>query len=172
MGNLTRRDALRHGAQAGLALAASRLLTGCAAPTADTPLPTDVPTDAAARVAAVRGTDLADMARQALAAFGGAGAFVKPGETVFIKPNFGAVGMVKYNPIDKGDSVKPEIVFAVAEECLKAGASMVTIGEAGQVASWDWATVPTLDGTTTVAAEAERLRQAYGERITLACLNT
>ena len=49
---------------------------------------------------------------------------------------------------------------------------MVTIGEAGQVASWDWATVPTLDGTTTVAAEAERLRQAYGDRIKLACLNS
>ena len=112
------------------------------------------------------------MARDALDAFGGAGAFVNPGETVFIKPNFGAVGMVKYNPISKGDSVKPEIVFAVAEECLKAGASLVTIGEAGQVGSWDWAAVPTLDGTTTVGAEADRLRQTYGDRLQLACLNT
>jgi uncharacterized protein (DUF362 family) len=147
----------------------SKLLTGC---TAALPTIPESPTADGARVAVVRGSSLANMAREALDAFGGAGAFVKPGESVFIKPNFGAVGMVKYNPINKGDSVKPEIVIAVAEECLKAGASMVTIGEAGQVRSWDWAKVPTLDGTTTVAAEAERLRQAYGDRIRLACLNT
>ena len=129
------------------------------------------PTADVARVAAVRGMDLGEMARQALDAFGGVGAFVAPGESVFIKPNFGGVGMVKYNPITDGDSVKPEIVIAVAEECLKVGASMVTIGEGGQAPSWDWAIVPTLDGTTTVAAEVERLRRSYGDRIRLACLN-
>jgi len=63
----------------------------------------------------IRGTNLADMARQALTAFGGAAAIVNPGETVFIKPNFGSLGMVKYNPIPIGESVKPEIVIAVAE---------------------------------------------------------
>jgi len=172
MRKLTRRDFLWHGGEAGLALGASRLLTGCSAVPSCTPPPTLYsPTDKAARVAAVLGTDLADMARAAMDAFGGARAFVKEGETVFIKPNFGAVGMVKYNPITKGDSVKPEIVVAVAEECLKAGASMVTIGEGGQVPSWNWAAVPTLDGTTTMADEAERLRQTYGNRIRLVCLN-
>jgi uncharacterized protein (DUF362 family) len=168
MRKLTRRGFLRHAGEAGIAIGTSKLLTGCTVPL---PVLPETPTADSARVAAVRGSDLATMARETLDAFGGAGAFVKPGESVFIKPNFGAVGMVKYNPINKGDSVKPEIVFAVAEECLKAGASMVTIGEAGQVGSWDWATVPTLDGTTTVAAEAERLQQAYGDRIRLACLN-
>jgi uncharacterized protein (DUF362 family) len=111
------------------------------------------------------------MAREALAAFGGAAAIVSPGETVFIKPNFGSLGMVKYNPIAVGESVKPEIVIAVAEECLKAGASMVIIGEGSQVQSWDWARVPTFDGSTTVAAEVQRLRQTYGDRIRLVCLN-
>jgi uncharacterized protein (DUF362 family) len=171
-GKFTRRQLLRYGRQSGLALGASKLLSGCGTPEPSIPPdPSDVPTEADARVAVIRGADLAGMARDALNAFGGAGAFVKPGETVFIKPNFGAVGMVKYDPITKGDSVKPEIVIAVAEECLKAGASMVTIGEGGQVESWDWTTVATLDGTTHMAAEAERLRKTYGDKIRLACLN-
>ena len=111
------------------------------------------------------------MARQALAALGGAGAIVSSGESVFIKPNFGSLGMVKYNPIAVGESTKPEIVIAVAEECLKAGASQVTIGEGSQVASWDWAAVPTFDGSTNVAAEVQRLRDTYGDRVSLVCLN-
>ena len=172
MSKLSRRELLKHGGQAGLALGAAGLL-GCSPPT---PCPIqeapDTPTEQAARVAVVQGSDLAEMAREALAAVGGASSFIHPGETVFIKPNFGAVGMVKYNPITKGDSVKPELVFAVAEECLKAGASMVTIGEGGQVPEWDWYSVPTLDGATSVGAEADRLRQIYGDRIALACLNT
>jgi uncharacterized protein (DUF362 family) len=171
MNRLTRRDVLRLGGGACLGAASIPSLTGCSLP-CTAPEPTGTPTDASATVAAVRGFDLAEMARQALDAFGGASAIVKPGETVFIKPNFGAVGMVKYNPVTQGDSVKPEIVIAVAEECLKAGAAMVTIGEGGQALSWDWASVPTLDGSTNMAAEVERLRQTYGERIRLACLNT
>ena len=166
----TRRDVLRLGGRVCLAAGTSHLISGCTPP-CTAPEPDPSPTDDSASVAVVRGTNLADMAREALAAFGGAAAIVSPGETVFIKPNFGAVGMVKYNPITKGDSVKPEIVIAVAEECLKAGASMVTIGEGGQVGSWDWATVPTFDGSTTVAAEVQRLSEAYGDRIRLVCLN-
>ncbi len=170
MRKLTRRAFLRHAGQTGLAVGATKLLPGCTA--ACTPSePNPAPVDAGATVAAIRGTNLADMARAALAAFGGAAAIVRRGETVFIKPNFGAVGMVKYNPITRGDSVKPEIVIAVAEECLQGGASLVTIGEAGQVQAWDWARVPTLDGSTTVAAEVQRLRATYGDRVRLVCLN-
>ncbi len=172
MPKLTRRQFLRRAGETGLALGAADWLSGCAAvpPCVLPPVPA-APYTPAARVAAVRGTDLAEMARAALHAFGGAGAFVKPGETVLIKPNFGAVGMVKYNPITEGDSVKPEIVVAVAEECLKAGAARVTIGEGGQVNAWDWDAVPTLDGRTTLLAEAERLRRVHGDRLQLACLN-
>jgi uncharacterized protein (DUF362 family) len=170
MRKMTRRGFLRCAAGAGMAMGASELLSGCASPCTP-PEPDPSPIGDSARVAVVRGTDLADMARQALAAFGGAAAIVSPGETVFIKPNFGSLGMVKYNPIAVGESVKPEIVIAVAEECLKAGASMVTIGEGSQVPSWDWATVPTFDGSSSVAAEVQRLREAYGDRIQLVCLN-
>src|SRR5512137_1394614 len=125
---LTRRDVLRLGGSVCLATGTAHLIGGCTPP-CTAPEPASSPLDNSARVAVIRGTNLADMAREALAAFGGAAAIVSPGETVFIKPNFGAAGMVKYNPVTKGDSVKPEIVIAVAEECLKAGASRVTIGE-------------------------------------------
>ncbi|HQN02242.1 MAG TPA: DUF362 domain-containing protein, partial [Candidatus Hydrogenedentes bacterium] len=135
------------------------------------PKPPNNPVQHRATVAAVRGTDLATMARDALDAFGGAGAIVHEGETVFIKPNFGAFGMVKYNPVERGDCTKPEIVIAVAEECLKAGAKEVIIGDAGQSKRYDWGQVYTLDGTTTMAAEAARLASQYSGKITLACLN-
>lgn len=170
MAGISRREFLRRSGQVSLAVGAARVLAGCTPQCDIDPVP-DTPTDQPARVAAVRGDDLASLARAALDAFGGVAAIVRPGETVFIKPNFGAVGMVKYNPITQGDSVKPEIVLAVAEECLKAGASQVTIGEGGQVSRWDWATVPTLDGSTTVGAEVERLQGIYGPRLSLACLN-
>lgn len=170
MRKLTRRRFLQHAGQAGIVVGASEFLAGCTLPcTPDEIDPS--PVDEPATVAVIRGDNLADMVREALAAFGGAAAIVSPGETVFIKPNFGSLGMVKYNPIAVGESVKPEIVIAVAEECLKAGASMVTIGEGSQVESWDWTSVPTFDGSTTVAAEVQRLNNTYGDRVSLVCLN-
>jgi uncharacterized protein (DUF362 family) len=167
---LTRRDILRLGGRVCLATGASHLIGGCTSPC--TPAePTPSPTDSSPRVAVIRGDNLAEMAREALAAFGGASAIVSSGETVFIKPNFGSLGMVKYNPIARGESVKPEIVIAVAEECLKAGASMVTIGEGSQVPSWDWSTVPFLDGSTNMADAVQQLNDTYGDRVRLVCLN-
>lgn len=133
--------------------------------------PPDTPAVHKAKVAAVRGKNLAAMTRDALDAFGGAGAIVHAGETVFIKPNFGAFGMVNYNPVDRGDCTKPEIVSTVAEECLKAGAREVIIGDAGQSRRYDWNEVYSLDGKTTMAAEAVRLASQYPGKVTLACLN-
>lgn len=165
MSNMTRRGFLRFGANAALGAGGAGLLTGC-----PVPVPPFSPTSEPARVVAVRGTDLAEMAREALAAFGGAEAIVHPGETVFIKPNFITVGFLEHNGIEAGECTKPEIVIAVAEECLKAGAAEVIIGEGGQTYSWSWEDIATLDGTTNMAAEAQRLRDAYGGRVTLACL--
>jgi len=171
MQNPTRRSFLKTARNAGVALGAAELLSGCTS-LCTTPEPTPSPSDASAIVAVIRGNNLADMARQALAAFGGAAAIVQPGETVFIKPNFATLGLVKYDPIPRGEVVKPEIVIAVAEECLKAGASRVTIGEGGQVASWDWAGVQFLDGSTNMAAAVQQLNDAYGDRVRLVCLNS
>lgn len=167
MRQFSRREFFTQGAKAGAAMGMASILAGCPAGS-----PPSNPTTQTARVAAVRGANLYTMARDALAAFGGTEAWINPGETVFIKPNFGAFGMVKYNPFQAGDATKPEIVIAVAEECLKAGAGEVIIGEAGQAYRFSWSEVVTLDGATNMAAEAARLEATYSGKVTLACLNS
>ncbi|HOZ45104.1 MAG TPA: DUF362 domain-containing protein [Candidatus Hydrogenedentes bacterium] len=165
---ISRRRFLGHvgrvSAVAGAALAGS----GCPTPV----IPPNAPVTHRSRVVAVRGRDLVTMTRETLEAFGGIESVVNPGETVFIKPNFGAIGMVQYNPIRDGDCAKPEIVLTVAEECLKAGAAEVIIGEGGQSNVWDWKDVETLDGATNVADEAARLTHRYPGKVSLVCLNS
>lgn len=168
MSQFTRRQFLARSAQGAVTGCAGAMLHGCSS---NLPTPPVTPVNSNARVAAVLGTDLAAMTRDALDAFGGAGAIVGEGESVFIKPNFGAFGMVKYNPVTAGDCTKPEIVIAVAEECLKAGASKVYIGDAGQSYRYDWNEIYMLGGGATFAAEAARLDAAYPGKLTLACLN-
>jgi len=171
MHRLTRRDFLRLGAGAAIALGAPQVLTGCEE--AETgPKPTATP-EPKARVAAIRGKDLYAMTRQALEAVGGIAAIVRPGETVFIKPNLAMIDWADLgrNPFVLGECTKIEIVTAVAEECLKAGASKVTIGDTTQMPSYSWEYATTLDGTTNLAAEAKRLNSEYGGKVTLACLD-
>lgn len=169
----TRRDFLRHAGQGGLALATAKLLTGCG----PWPVPAEVAappatvTEKQSRVVAVRGTDLAEMARAALAAFGGAAALIQPRETVFLKPNLVGAGTSDHELFSTGECTKPEIVVAVAEECLRAGAGQVIIGDAAQIDRFAWDKLLTLDGSTSLAAEAERLNLAFPGRVTLACLN-
>ncbi len=173
MSVLSRRDFLRHGLRAGCGLGACTALPGCGTFPADVAKPPLTPSDDDADVAIIRGRRLADMTRDALDAIGGIRSVVQPGETVFIKPNFGAAGMVSYNPVACGDSTKPEVVLAVADACLEAGARQVIIGDAGQVDTFAWEDIVTLDGTTNMAAAARELGTAYGdaEKVTLACLN-
>jgi uncharacterized protein (DUF362 family) len=169
----TRRDFLRHAGQGGLALATAKLLTGCG----PWPAPTDVitppgsATDKHSRVVAVRGTDLAEMTRAALAAFGGAAALIQPGESVFLKPNLVGAGTSDHELFTTGECTKPELVVAVAEECLRAGAGQVINGDAAQTDRFAWDKLLTLDGSTSLATEAERLNLEFPGRVTLACLN-
>jgi uncharacterized protein (DUF362 family) len=165
MHRLTRRDFLRLGAGAAVALGAAPILTGCGDKEA-TPKPT-------ARVAAIRGNNLYDMAREALEAVGGVQKIVNPGETVFIKPNMVTLPFTPAlgNRFVVGECTKPEIVIAVAEECLRVGATEVIIGDGSQMPSFDWKYATTLDGSTNLAVEAERLSSKYKGRVTLACLD-
>ena len=165
MHRISRRGFLKSGAHAALALGGARLLTGCGAPD-----PVPAPTDRRARVAAVRGTDLPAMTRDALAVFGGAAALVNPGETVFIKANFCTAGFLPVDGVANGSCTKPDIVVAVAEECLRAGAGHVIIGDGGQAATFAWEDLHTLDGSTNLAEEAQRLNAAYPGKLQLACL--
>ncbi len=173
MRRLSRRHFLRRGAGAGLTLAGSKFLTGCVpggAPPSFIAQPADVPVADRAEVSAVRGTDLYEMTRQTLEAVGGIDVIVHPGETVFIKPNFGAYGWLWLDTFATGEDVKPEIVIVVAEECLKAGAAKVIIGEGSQKPEFPWDRATTFDGSTNLAAEAQRLNATYPGEVVLACL--
>jgi uncharacterized protein (DUF362 family) len=97
---------------------------------------------------------------------------VQPGETVFIKPNLLSAGLGRADVTATGEVAKVEIIVAVAEECLQAGAARVIIGDAAQVVRFDWEELKTLDGATNLAAEAARLNAQYDERVSLACLNS
>ena len=165
MQGITRRQFITSGASATLALSASRLLAGCG-----NYVPPFVPTDKPSRVAAIRGTDLYAMTREALAVFGGAEALVNPGETVFIKANFCTAGFLPVDGVATGSCTKPDIVVAVAEECLRAGAGKVIVGDGGQARTFSWEQLHTLDGSTNLSEEARRLNAAYPGKLQLACL--
>jgi len=187
MHRLTRRRLLKLGAGAALALGTPQILTGCgseeeaAKPTATlesspTPEPSATPAltptpEPSARVAAIRGNDLDAMAREALEAVGGIQRIVNPGETVFIKPNMVTLFSAgSYNPFLAGECTKPEILVAVAEECLRAGAAEVIIGDGSHMPTLDWSLATTLDGSTNLVVEAERLSSKHEGKVTLASL--
>jgi uncharacterized protein (DUF362 family) len=124
-------------------------------------------------VAAVRGTDLQAMTRQALASIGGIETVVRSGESVFIKPNMVTLPWASssYDPFRMGECTKPEILIALADECLRVGASEVTIGDGSQMPSFDWSRARTLDHSTNLAREADQLSARYGRTVRLACLD-
>ena len=126
-----------------------------------------------AKVAAVRGAKLGAMTRDAIDALGGIRTVVAKGETVFIKPNLVTFPWAKHNNCFRvGECTKPEIIIAVAEECLKAGASKVVVGDGSQLPKFDWQHAVTLDGKTNLVKEATRLSSKYAGTVTLACLET
>lgn len=71
---------------------------------------------------AVRDGDRVAMLDKALETLGGIGAFVKPGQTVLIKPNIGWDA-----PPERGANTHPAIVGRLTELCLAAGAKSVSI---------------------------------------------
>lgn len=102
------------------------------------------------------------------------------GATIFIKPNFVTLGLelfgVSFDPAI-GECTKPELVAAVAEQCLAAGAAHVVIGEGAQKQQWDWTELFFIDGNerggaTNLQAAVDRLADIYGpDKIELQCLN-
>jgi uncharacterized protein (DUF362 family) len=103
--------------------------------------------------------------------FGGINTIIEEGDTVFIKPNFVTFPWAQYNNcFHIGECTKPEIIIAGTEECLKAGAAEVIIGEGSHLPTFDWQYAITLDGSTNLIKEAERLSSLYARKVTLACL--
>ena len=165
----TRREVLKLGAAATCALGTPWLLASgnCTQAIQDAP---QMPTT---QVAAIRGDNLDVMTREAIEGLGGIRTIIDSDETVFIKPNFVTVPWAQYNNCFRiGECTKPEIIIAVTEECLKAGAAEVIIGEGSHLPTFDWQYAITLDGSTNLVKEAARLSSLYGGKVTLACLET
>ncbi len=73
-------------------------------------------------VAVAEGQDYAAITRSAVDALGGMGRFVKPGNTVVVKPNIGW----DRRP-EQAATTHPLVVRGLVEECLKAGAKKVKV---------------------------------------------
>ena len=129
------------------------------------------PNDPIIPVSAVQGTDLAGMTEDALNRLGGIGTVVQQDETVFIKPNMVTLPWGDSLPVfTNGECTKVEIVVAAAEECLKAGAAEVLIGDGSQMPTLNWRWARTLDGSTTLADEVARLTNHYGKPVNVVSL--
>ena len=125
-----------------------------------------------AEVAAIKGNDLRQMTRDAIDTLGGMSAIVNEGETVFIKPNFVNFPWAKdKHCFHNGECTKPEII-TVAEECLKAGARSVVIGEGSHLPTFNWEHAVTLDGASNLVTEAEALNKSYDGTISMAWRET
>ncbi len=155
MSKPTRRDFLKLSGAAVGSAALARLLAACglatpAAPAATAapllPTSTGVPptaTQAAATVTAppaptatamslpdiavARNGQPEDMARRALAAFGGMGTFVPKGANVVIKPNI----CVAYHTYEYAATTNPWVVAALVKMCLEAAAASVKVMDFG-----------------------------------------
>ena len=123
------------------------------------------------KVSAIKGTDLYSMTRNAIDALGGIQAFIAKGDKVFIKPNFVNFPWAKTNNCFRnGECTKPEIIIATTEECLKAGATEVIIGEGSHLPSFDWQYAVTFDEKTDLVKAAKQLSSKYKAKVALACL--
>jgi len=159
--NINRREFLKAGVGTAIVMGAPGLIVNAAEPKKAS----------VSNVVAVRGNNLDSMTRDAIDALGGMKTFVNKGETVFIKPNFVSFPWAKYNNcFHIGECTKPEIIIAVTEECLKAGASKVIIGDGSHLPAFEWEYAVTLDRNTNLVKEAKRLSSLYSGNVTLACL--
>ncbi|MHC4401027.1 MAG: DUF362 domain-containing protein [Planctomycetota bacterium] len=167
MQNTKRRDFLKASVSTAVAMGSPWPLAACRG-SAQEPSP-----EINAQVAAIRGDRLDSMTRDAIDALGGIHTVVNKGQTVFLKPNFVSFPWAKHNKcFHIGECTKPEIIIAVTEECLKAGAAEVVIGEGSHLPKFEWQYAITLDGNTNLVKEAQRLSSLYDGKVTLACLET
>ncbi|HAH20423.1 MAG TPA: hypothetical protein DCL49_05905 [Candidatus Omnitrophica bacterium] len=118
-------------------------------------------------ISIIKGRNLYSITKEAIDLLGGMKRVVRPGSKVFIKPNYITGGLDGHDPVASGEIAHPAVVAAVAEECLKAGAKEVIIGEwverpvkinFGGKEGWGGAQVKKL---------IDRLNKKYGHKIYL-----
>ena len=177
MSKFTRRDLLRLLTLGAGSLSLDRLLTACGIKPATvhpTSFSTFVPptntipssTEAAPPVASssstslpvpdlvvARGGEPEQLARQALAVFGGLKAFVPKGARVVVKPNI----CVAYHTYEYAATTNPWLVGALVKMAFEAGASSVTV--------FDFPFGGTEEEAYAVSGIADQVRAAGGEMI-------
>lgn len=75
-------------------------------------------------LAVARGGDIGSMVRATVDAVGGISRFVRPGETVLVKPN-----MAWDRTVEQGANTHPEVVAEVVRLCLEARAARVVVAD-------------------------------------------
>lgn len=118
----TRRDFLKIGVTLGGALALADFQRLAAATTASPVTPLESVNPARSILVAVRDGSRSAMLEAALESLGGIGAFVRPGQSVLIKPNIGWDA-----PPERGANTHPELVARLTTLCLEAGAASVSV---------------------------------------------
>lgn len=119
-GPISRREFVRLLAVAGLGVS---LAAGCGEQqSAQRPTP-EPPKGRQPYLAVARGQDAKAITRAALTALGGIERFVKHGDDVVIKPNI----CVDYRTPEYGATTNPEVVGALVEVCVAAGAKRVRV---------------------------------------------
>lgn len=167
MSNIKRRRFIKVSAYSSLALASPVLASCFNEPKASV----NLEPVSKSRVSAIKGNDLYSITRDAIDAIGGMKKIIDQGDKVFIKPNFVTFPWARQNNCFRtGECTKPEIIIAATEECLKAGAAEVIIGEGSHLPSFDWNYAVTFDGKTDLVEAAKRLSSDYRGKVTLACL--
>ena len=111
----TRREFIKSGLALGAAVTLPEWSRLAAAETPVTTAPRPI-------LVAVRDGTRTAMLDSALAVFGGIGAFVRPGQTVCLKPNIGWDA-----PPERGADTHPELVGRLTRLCLDAGAKSVSV---------------------------------------------
>jgi uncharacterized protein (DUF362 family) len=114
---MNRRHFLRIGTGAlGVGLIGPRVLAQVAAPDTTAAPPVPLPD-----IVRVKGSP-AEAVQKALDALGGIARFVQPGQVVLLKPNLGFA-----TPPEWGATTNPQVVVAVAQACLQAGARRLLV---------------------------------------------
>lgn len=122
--SIDRRDFLKKGFAFGAAFSFADLsgLFAADTPPAAAPAAEAKNSGGAPHLVAVRNGSRVDMLNAAIAALGGMKAFVKPGQTVVIKPNIG------WDVVpDLGANTHPDIVRRLVELCDEAGAKEISV---------------------------------------------
>ena len=131
--NLERRQFLTRAGKAGISIAAAGLIsyrlydrqgpkTGVDTESLVTLPDFSVPDKTGRTISIVEGSDRVKTVNKAIESLGGIERFVKPGETVAIKPNVAFA-----SPPKLGATANPELVAEVVRLCCKAGAKQVIV---------------------------------------------